>query len=206
MVQQGIDNAHQYLKPNNFLKDKHCLIQFHNDDNLCFARPLVVARAYIHKKDLNTVHKWERLELMCVKEQVFMNLTVVIGTVVQNILKIFKRRRRKSQIFMVLIFGAAKNGKPSYGKMKNAAVGDKEAGGGDNGVGDDPFGIQGVDSVTKLHADEELVRKYNLNARTLKCELYLEISAQTTRRLRQENIDKNRNSSKNVTVAETKEQ
>uniref|UniRef100_A0A915K7P4 Uncharacterized protein n=1 Tax=Romanomermis culicivorax TaxID=13658 RepID=A0A915K7P4_ROMCU len=37
-----------------FLKGKHCIIQIHNEDNLCFARALVVARAYVHKKDLNT--------------------------------------------------------------------------------------------------------------------------------------------------------
>uniref|UniRef100_A0A915L9L8 Bardet-Biedl syndrome 1 N-terminal domain-containing protein n=1 Tax=Romanomermis culicivorax TaxID=13658 RepID=A0A915L9L8_ROMCU len=89
----GIHNAHQYLNHNNFLKDKHCIIQIRNDDNLCFDRALIVARAYIHKKDLHTVYKWERhlcfmqpvgskqveeedvfetndegLELMCIKE------------------------------------------------------------------------------------------------------------------------------------------
>uniref|UniRef100_A0A915JWQ3 Uncharacterized protein n=1 Tax=Romanomermis culicivorax TaxID=13658 RepID=A0A915JWQ3_ROMCU len=55
-----INNAYQYLKHNNFLKDKWCIIQIHNDDNLCFARTLLVARVYIHKKDPNTVYKWER--------------------------------------------------------------------------------------------------------------------------------------------------
>uniref|UniRef100_A0A915HQ66 Uncharacterized protein n=1 Tax=Romanomermis culicivorax TaxID=13658 RepID=A0A915HQ66_ROMCU len=51
----GIHNAHQYLKYNDFLKDKHCIIQIHNDDKLCFARALIVSRAYVHKKDPNTV-------------------------------------------------------------------------------------------------------------------------------------------------------
>uniref|UniRef100_A0A915IBM1 Uncharacterized protein n=1 Tax=Romanomermis culicivorax TaxID=13658 RepID=A0A915IBM1_ROMCU len=36
----SIHNAHQYLKHNDFLKDKLCIIQIHNGDNLCFARAL----------------------------------------------------------------------------------------------------------------------------------------------------------------------
>uniref|UniRef100_A0A915JZM8 Uncharacterized protein n=1 Tax=Romanomermis culicivorax TaxID=13658 RepID=A0A915JZM8_ROMCU len=35
-----IHNAHQYLKPNDFLKDKHCFLQINNDDNLHFAGTL----------------------------------------------------------------------------------------------------------------------------------------------------------------------
>uniref|UniRef100_A0A915JU32 Uncharacterized protein n=1 Tax=Romanomermis culicivorax TaxID=13658 RepID=A0A915JU32_ROMCU len=58
-LELGIHNAHPYLKHNDFLKDKRCIIQIHDDDNLCFARALLVARAYIHKKDPNTVYKWE---------------------------------------------------------------------------------------------------------------------------------------------------
>uniref|UniRef100_A0A915KXY1 Uncharacterized protein n=1 Tax=Romanomermis culicivorax TaxID=13658 RepID=A0A915KXY1_ROMCU len=47
---KSIHNAHQYLKHNNFLKDKHCIIQINNIDHLCFARALAIARAYVHKK------------------------------------------------------------------------------------------------------------------------------------------------------------
>uniref|UniRef100_A0A915IKM2 Uncharacterized protein n=1 Tax=Romanomermis culicivorax TaxID=13658 RepID=A0A915IKM2_ROMCU len=57
-----IHNAHQYLKHNNFLKDKCCIIQILNDDDLCYARALIVARAYIHKKDPNAVYKWESIQ------------------------------------------------------------------------------------------------------------------------------------------------
>uniref|UniRef100_A0A915IYS7 Uncharacterized protein n=1 Tax=Romanomermis culicivorax TaxID=13658 RepID=A0A915IYS7_ROMCU len=38
-----IHNAHQYLKHKDFLKDKQCIIQIHNDDNLghlCFMQPV----------------------------------------------------------------------------------------------------------------------------------------------------------------------
>uniref|UniRef100_A0A915JRI7 Uncharacterized protein n=1 Tax=Romanomermis culicivorax TaxID=13658 RepID=A0A915JRI7_ROMCU len=53
----GIHNAHQYLRHNDFLKDRHCIIQINNTDDLRFARALVVARAYVHKKDRNDVYK-----------------------------------------------------------------------------------------------------------------------------------------------------
>uniref|UniRef100_A0A915HPL0 Uncharacterized protein n=1 Tax=Romanomermis culicivorax TaxID=13658 RepID=A0A915HPL0_ROMCU len=53
-----IHNAHQYLKHNDFLRDKCCIIEINNTDDLYFARALVVARAYIHKKDRNAMYKW----------------------------------------------------------------------------------------------------------------------------------------------------
>uniref|UniRef100_A0A915IY14 Uncharacterized protein n=1 Tax=Romanomermis culicivorax TaxID=13658 RepID=A0A915IY14_ROMCU len=59
---KSIHNAHQYLKHKDFLKDKHCIIQINNTDDLCFAPALVVARAYIHKKDQNAVYKWETIQ------------------------------------------------------------------------------------------------------------------------------------------------
>uniref|UniRef100_A0A915L874 Uncharacterized protein n=1 Tax=Romanomermis culicivorax TaxID=13658 RepID=A0A915L874_ROMCU len=61
-VADSIHNAHQYLKYNDFLKDECCIIQINNTDELCFARVLVVARAYIHRKDRNAEHKWESKE------------------------------------------------------------------------------------------------------------------------------------------------
>uniref|UniRef100_A0A915KCM2 Uncharacterized protein n=1 Tax=Romanomermis culicivorax TaxID=13658 RepID=A0A915KCM2_ROMCU len=50
LIGHRIHNAHQYLKHNDFLKDKCCIIQINNTDDLRSARALVVARAYIHKK------------------------------------------------------------------------------------------------------------------------------------------------------------
>uniref|UniRef100_A0A915IP53 Uncharacterized protein n=1 Tax=Romanomermis culicivorax TaxID=13658 RepID=A0A915IP53_ROMCU len=44
---ESIPNAHQYLKHNDFLKDKCCIIQINNTNDLCFSLALVVARAYI---------------------------------------------------------------------------------------------------------------------------------------------------------------
>uniref|UniRef100_A0A915K5S9 Uncharacterized protein n=1 Tax=Romanomermis culicivorax TaxID=13658 RepID=A0A915K5S9_ROMCU len=40
---------------NDFLKDIRCIVQISNTDDLCFARALVVARAYVNKKDQNAV-------------------------------------------------------------------------------------------------------------------------------------------------------
>uniref|UniRef100_A0A915HWJ0 Uncharacterized protein n=1 Tax=Romanomermis culicivorax TaxID=13658 RepID=A0A915HWJ0_ROMCU len=68
IYEPGIHNAHQYLKHNDFLKDKCCITQINNTDDLCFARALAFARAHIHKKDPNTVYKWERH--LCVMQHV----------------------------------------------------------------------------------------------------------------------------------------
>uniref|UniRef100_A0A915K1U8 Uncharacterized protein n=1 Tax=Romanomermis culicivorax TaxID=13658 RepID=A0A915K1U8_ROMCU len=57
-----IHNAHQYLKHKDFLKDKPRIILIRNEDNLCFARALVVARVYIHKKDMNAMYKWQSIQ------------------------------------------------------------------------------------------------------------------------------------------------
>uniref|UniRef100_A0A915IAW3 Uncharacterized protein n=1 Tax=Romanomermis culicivorax TaxID=13658 RepID=A0A915IAW3_ROMCU len=57
----GLHNAHQYMMHNDFLEKKQCIIQINNTDDLCFARALAVARAYVHKDDSNPLHKWENI-------------------------------------------------------------------------------------------------------------------------------------------------
>ena len=56
-VGSGKHNKHRFIKHEQFLEKKRCIIQIRNDDNLCMARAIIVAIAYIHKHDPK--YQWE---------------------------------------------------------------------------------------------------------------------------------------------------